>query len=203
MLLAGLAPLALRVHSTIGPLRVDRWVAGHLAERLPVAGLQIGYSGYDLIARAGAPAFVLMTVVLALGWAIHRRDLDGALLAVAGPSVAFVLAEFVAKPLIGRQDPAGGWSFPSGTVTAVAASVAVSVLLVYRWAGLTPALTTALALAAVPIVMCVAVVELRWHYATDAVAGLALGAAVVCAIAAGLAVLENTHRRPRLADLGS
>jgi membrane-associated phospholipid phosphatase len=203
VLLAGLAPLAVRVHSTIGPLHVDRWVAGHLAERLPVAGFRLGYSGYDLIARAGAPAFVIMTVVLALGWARHRRDLDGGLLAVAGPGVAFVLAEFVAKPLIGRQDPAGSWSFPSGTVTAVAAAVAVSVILVYRWAGLTRAVTTALVLTVVPIVMCVAVVELRWHYATDAVAGLALGAAVVCAIAAALAALEDAHRRPRLADLGS
>ena len=59
----------------------------------------------------------------------------------------------------------------------------------------------AVTLAVVPIVMCVAVVELRWHYATDAVAGLALGAAVVCAIAAVLAALEDTYRRPRLADL--
>jgi membrane-associated phospholipid phosphatase len=201
VLLAGLAPLAVRVHSMIGPLHVDRWVSGHLAERLPVAGFRLGYSGYDAIARAGAPAFVVMAMVLALGWAIHRRDVEGGLLAVAGPGVALVLAELVAKPLIGRQDPAGSWSFPSGTVTVVAASVAVSVILVYRWAGLTRAITTALVLVVVPIVMCVAVVEVHWHYATDAVAGLALGAAVACGLAAVLAALEHTYRRPHLADL--
>ena len=122
VLLAALAPLTVRVHSMTGPLRVDRWISGHPRERLPVAGFQLGYSGYDVIARVGAPAFVVMTMVLALGWAIHRRDVEGGLLAVAGPGVAFVLAEFVAKPLVGRQDSAGGWSFPSGTVTAVAAS---------------------------------------------------------------------------------
>ncbi len=201
VLLAALAPLTVRVHSMIGPLRVDRWVSGHLAERLPVAGFQLGYSGYDAIARAGAPAFVVMTMVVALGWAIRRRDVEGGLLAVAGPGVALVVAEFVAKPLVGRQDPAGSWSFPSGTVTAVAAALAVSVILVYRWAGLTRAIAAALMLAVVPIVMCVAVVELRWHYATDAAAGLALGVAVACAIAAVLAAVEDAYRRPRLADL--
>jgi membrane-associated phospholipid phosphatase len=201
MLLAALAPLTVRVHSMIGPLRVDRWVSGHFAARLPVAGFQLGHSGYDAIARAGAPAFVVMMMALALGWAIRRRDVGGGLLAVAGPGVALVVAEFVAKPLVGRQDPAGSWSFPSGTVTAVAAAVAVSVILVYRWAGLTRAITAALMLAVVPIVMCVAVVELRWHYATDAAAGVAVGVAVACAIAAVLSALEDTYRRPRLADL--
>ena len=77
----------------------------------------------------------------------------------------------------------------------------MSVILVYRWAGLTRAITTALMLGAVPIVMCVAVVEVRWHYATDAVAGLTLGAAVACGLAAVLAALEDTYRRPHLADL--
>src|SRR5450755_4504712 len=46
VLLAMLVGLAVRVHSMVGPLRVDRWVSRHLAERLPVRGLQIGRSGY-------------------------------------------------------------------------------------------------------------------------------------------------------------
>ena len=117
VLLAGLAPLAVRVHSMIGPLHIDRWVSGHLAERLPVAGFRMGYSGYDESRRAGAPAFVVMAMALALGWAIHQHDVVGGC-RLAGPGVALVLAELVAKPLIGRQDPAGSWSFPSGTVTA-------------------------------------------------------------------------------------
>lgn len=203
-LLVVLGTVAVRVHSLAGPLNVDSWVSRRLTEPLPLGGLELGRSGYNWIARVGAPGFVALTMLLVLGFALRRRDYRGGLLAVVGPGIAFAVAESLAKPLVGRLDPVGrNWSFPSGTVTVVAAAAAVVVVLVYRWAGPLTATAIALALVSVPIVVAVAVVELRWHYATDTIAGLALGAAVVCTITAGLGALEGTAFRPRLHELRS
>ncbi len=196
-LLLAVAVLAVRVHSMDGSLRVDRLVSRYLAAQLPgEAGVHVGRAGYGLIARDGAPGFVVITMFLTLVWAVRRRDVPAAVLAVVAPGVAFVLVELLAKPIVGRDDPTGrAWSFPSGTVTAVAAAAAVSVVLVYRWAGPTSAIVAAFTLGVVPVVMCVAVVELRWHYATDAIAGLAIGTAVVLAITAILAAFEASRVR--------
>jgi undecaprenyl-diphosphatase len=185
-----------------GPLGVDRWISRHLAARLPGgSSVHVGRAGYDLIARTGAPGFVAITILLASGWALRRRDLYAGVLAVVAPAVAFVVAELLAKPIVGRQDPAGAWSFPSGTVTAVAAAAAVAIVLVYRWAGPTYAMVATCTLGIVPVVISVAVVELRWHYATDAVAGFAVGVAVVLAIAAVLAAFDGSRDRPNTAVL--
>jgi undecaprenyl-diphosphatase len=190
--------LAVRVHSLVGPLRVDRWASRHIETRLPGgSSAHVGLAGYNLIARTGAPAFVAITMLVAVVWAVHRRDTQAGVLAVVAPVVALVVAELLAKPIVGRQDPNGMWSFPSGTVTAVAAAAAVAVVLVYRWAGAPSAIVAALTLGVVPVVMSVAVVELRWHYATDVVAGLALGTAVVLVTAASLAAFEGSRVRPR------
>ena len=204
-LFALVAGLAVHVHSTKGaPLGIDGWIYRHLAERLPSAELhQVGGTGYRLIARAGAPGFVTLTMMLTLAWAFRRRDVPGAVLAIVGPGAALVVAESVIKPLVGRANGGGGLMFPSGTVTVVTASAAVAVLLVYRWAGVTRAIIAALTLGIVPVVMFVTVVELQWHLATDAIAGLALGIALVCAVAAILAVLEGARLPSQVADLNA
>jgi hypothetical protein len=51
--------------------------------------------------------------------------------------------------------------------------------------------------------MCVAVIKLRWHYATDAIGGLALGGAVALALAGLLAVFDGAGGRRGLVDLAS
>ena len=53
-------------------------------------------------------------------WALVRRDGRGMIAAIAGPSVAIVVTEYVLKPFIDRTTPHGALSYPSGHVTAVA-----------------------------------------------------------------------------------
>jgi membrane-associated phospholipid phosphatase len=176
----------------VGPLGVDEWVAQHVVRRLPRGN---GHAGaeYGWIARMGAPSVVGVTTLLALAWALRQRDLPGGLLAVIGPGLAFVLAEMVIKPLVARRIHAQDlvFVFPSGTVTVVAASVAAIVVLVHRWAGPARALLAAVVLSVLPLISCVAVVALGWHYATDVIGGLAVGGAVVLAVAGLLAAFER------------
>ncbi len=185
--------LAVRVRSLGGPLRIDVWVSHHLLARLPTNGLP-GGPGYDWIARVGAPGVVVVLTVFTLAWAVHRRDAYGALFTAVTPGLAFLLAEEVVKPLVGRGSD-NVWMFPSGTVTVVAASVVATVILVYRWSGATGAIVASLALAAIPLGMCAAVIVLQWHYATDALGGLALGGAVAFAVAGVLAAFEEAAGR--------
>ena len=89
---------------------------------------------------------------------------------VVGPLLAVLACEGL-KPLVGRTFQ-GALTYPSGTVTAVTALVAVGVLATrgwWRWA--------ALCIGSVIVVLIgVSVVALGWHFPTDSMAGAALGA---------------------------
>src|SRR5205085_9945502 len=100
-----------------------------------------------------------------------------------GPVTALLLTEAVAKPLVDRRHGLS-LAYPSGHATGAAAVAALALVLSHRWRGwrgLAVASPVALAL---PAVMAVALVRLDWHYPTDVVGGLAVGAATVLALAA-------------------
>ncbi len=106
-----------------------------------------------------------------------RRDWPRAVACLVGPPLALVLCELVVKPAVGRTLGVG-LSYPSGS-TAGAAALGVAVVLA------TPERLRAVAVVVVALyalAMTVAVVALRWHFPTDAVAGLAWGVGVVLVV---------------------
>ncbi len=103
-----------------------------------------------------------------------RRDRPRAVACLIGPPLALVLCELAVKPAVGRT-LGGSLSYPSGS-TAGAAALGVAVVLA------TPERLRVVAIPVVglyALVMAVAVVSLRWHLPTDALAGLAWGVGVV------------------------
>ncbi len=103
-----------------------------------------------------------------------RRDRWRALACLVGPLAAAVLDQFVIKPLVGRLYQ-GELSFASGSVTVIAAVGTAWVLAVPRRFRVAAAVVGSLGVA----IMIVAVIALRWHYPTDALAGIVLGVGVV------------------------
>jgi len=145
----------------------------------------------------GSPGAVAVLAIAVAALAGAWRDWFGATLAVLGPGFTGFLTEVVAKPLVDRHKGYGsGLSFPSGHTAAAAALAAVAVLVVYRRRGRRAALWAAVAASALPLVVALGVVHLGWHYATDALGGVALGGGVVLAAAAALsAVWPGRTRR--------
>jgi len=85
----------------------------------------------------------------------------------------------VAKPLVGRHfEGSTALSYPSGTVTAVAALAAATFLVVPGF--VMP--VAGLAGGVVVVAVCAAVVVLRWHYPSDALGGVCVGAGAVFAV---------------------
>ena len=96
------------------------------------------------------------------------RDWVRSLACAVSPISAVEIVEHIAKPMVGREMGAGSFTYPSGTVTAVAA-LAVAAFLV------SPRLLRPLsAVAGVLVVAGVswAVLVLRWHYPTDVLGGI-------------------------------
>jgi membrane-associated phospholipid phosphatase len=168
---------------------VDRWVddALHSFPALVIRLADLGNRG---------PVTVL-TAVLVLACLVTRRWSGAVLAAVAEPA-ASALTEYVLKPLVGRIDR-GGLSFPSGHATGMFALAGVcSVLLIdpprHRVPGRLRLLLSLVAL----LVACgvsAAMIDLGWHYFTDAVAGAAVGIGVVLACTLALDLVINRARR--------
>ncbi len=145
---------------------IDRWGFQWIASSLHS-------TAYSRITDLGSPA------VLAIGSALAalvclRRDRRRAVACVAGPLLCALAVEYAFKPLVGRHFE-GVLSYPSGNVadvTAVATAWVVAVPTRVR------AVFVVLAAAAVAAV-CSAVIGLRWHLPTDALAGVVLGVGVV------------------------
>ena len=138
-----------------GPVLFDRWV---FAAIRPVhhSGLLVA------LTRLGSP-FVVVAAAGAGCLATLRRNRPRAVALLVGPVAAVRASDWVMKPVVGRTY-ADVVSFPSGTVTAVAAVAAVGLLATPDpWRSLVAALG-----GTVTVLECVAVVALRWHYPTDA-----------------------------------
>jgi membrane-associated phospholipid phosphatase len=169
---------------------IDSWIRAHIGgDRGTLQHVtDEGVYGADLVA-----------VVLVVVAAATRRWKVAALTLVALP-VAFVLTEYVIKPLV-RERIDNFFTYPSGhteAVFCVAAIIAVALVSPpsgrpARWlrvliVGLT---------AAVGVAVAVSVIGLDYHYFTDTVAGAAVGTAVVLSAALGLDALTAWRRLRR------
>ena len=137
--------------------------------------------------------------LLCAGGALSRNRVR-ALSCLIAPIAAVLIVESVAKPLVGRHfEGSSALSFPSGTVAAVASLAAAAFLVVPRFAKPLAAAAGAVIVAAV----CVAVVVLRWHYPTDALGGVCVGAGAVFAVDGLLLSIRDRHGvRVRRNELG-
>jgi membrane-associated phospholipid phosphatase len=151
---------------------VDRWFLDVLAGNNSGWFSTVTYLRYPMVIVVGAILAAAIT---------YRRDRPRAFACLIGPPLALATCELVAKPLVGRT-LGGVLSYPSGSTVGAAALAAAAVLATpARWHAVIIVVASLYALW-----MAVAVVALRWHYPTDALAGLAYGVGVVL-VADGLA----------------
>jgi membrane-associated phospholipid phosphatase len=128
---------------------------------------------------------IVVSVAIAVGCLIARR-LNGVVLALTAVPVTAFLDDRVLKHLFDRTH-IGEMSFPSGHAASAMTLAAVLGVLLHDPARQ----TAARAARAVPVVVACAVtalvaigvIGLRWHYFTDTVGGVALGAGTVLALA--------------------
>ena len=179
------------------PGRIDVAVDGRVAFRLADHPRLM-----DRLVQLGAPSTVaLVALGLAVVGAATRRT-RAAVFALIAPIGSSALTELVLKPLVDRHKQTG-LAFPSGHTTgAFSLALTVAVLLLPHRTDLRVRLgfvrlvlgLGALALAAGT---AVALVALRYHYATDTLGGAAVALAVVPTVALLLDVLSVRSRGPR------
>jgi membrane-associated phospholipid phosphatase len=192
MVLLGLTALGgiVFVHRP-APNRFAAWGFAHLSARLddPVL-LRIAWLG---------SLRVLVIAIVLCGLVSLVRDRRRALSCLLGPLASVLVTERVAKPLVARHVSAfGATSYPSGTVTAIAALASIVVLI-------SPArvkfFTVPLGGACV-VAVSIAVVALRWHFPTDTLGGIGVGCGGVLAFDAGLHLFmpRRAQRRGHLPE---
>jgi membrane-associated phospholipid phosphatase len=164
---------------------VDGWMLDLVgASKAPV---------FTHVAAVRYPAVIIVVAVIAAAICLPQ-DRTRALACLVGPPLALVACELVAKPMVGRT-LGGSLCYPSGSTVGAAALAAAAVLATpARWRPWTIIVGSAYALW-----VATAVVALRWHYPTDALAGLAFGAGVVLLVdgAAWQLVRHLGHRWAR------
>jgi membrane-associated phospholipid phosphatase len=157
---------------------LDAWVEDRLGAR---TDLQFRLAGE---VASGLRGITVLGVVAAAGaWAVLRRW-NGVALALLAPA-ATLAAELLLKPLVARRAPESTtFHYPSGHV-AVATALAVSLLLLVRFAGSRPAvrLATVAATSLLVVAMALAVLVATAHLFSDVVGGVATGVAVTLAAA--------------------
>jgi membrane-associated phospholipid phosphatase len=165
LVLAGLAGLFFVGRP--GPNRIDAW--GY--QLFPADhGARWAHDLTQVGSLSGVLIGIVVLVVVGL-----RRDWVRALVCAVAPVGAVLIVDQVAKPLINRHIDGVAGSYPSGTVTAVAALAAGAVLVAPRIART----VTAVLAAALVVSIGAAVVILRWHYPTDALGGACVGVGAV------------------------
>ncbi len=167
-----------------GPTLLDRWAFA--------AFPAVHHSGFLLlVTRLGSP-FVVAAAAVAGFLATIRRNPARALALLGGPVAAVALCDWIIKPVVGRTY-ADVVSFPSGTVAAIAAVATVALLATPDpWRSIAAALG-----GTVTVLAVVSVISLRWHYPTDAVAGLATGTGVVLVADCAARALARPARHRR------
>ena len=187
--LLGAAALAgLMLARRPGPNRVDAagyfYVPADASSHLATELVKIGSRPVLLI---GVAVVVLVAVF---------QDWVRAVACGFAPIVAVLIVEHVAKPMVGREIGAGGFTYPSGTVTAAAALAAAAFLVAPRFLRPLAALVGAVAIVGVSV----GVLMLRWHYLTDVFGGICVGVGAVFFIDAIAHVPWLIVRRRRLTD---
>src|ERR1035441_5702935 len=169
-------PLALEVHRSGGPLRIDlRSYHALYHYQLPT---WIGGPVQDL---GNWVPFVSGIGILTTSSLILQDNFSAAV-SVAGPPLAVLITEGILKPIVGPQEN-GVYGFPSGHATALAALVAGVALLVYRRWGIGALLAAAPFLLLLPLLMTIGLVQTHWHQMSDAIAGALIGTGTVFGIA--------------------
>ena len=157
------------VHGHPGPNGLDRWgfsaLGPSLHSSLLIRITDLG--GFAVV--AGGSVLAALVVV--------GRDRWRAVACLFGPALATALVEWLIKPLVGRRY-LEVLTFPSGTVTTVAALATAWVLAVPGWLRV----AVAAAGSVVVVAVIVAVVALRWHYPSDALAGAVFGVGAVLSV---------------------
>jgi membrane-associated phospholipid phosphatase len=130
--------------------------------------------------------FVVVLGSVFLAAVTVRRNRARALACLVAPPLALIACELLIKPWVGRSI-GGSFSYPSGSTVGAAALATAAVLASpSRWRPVTAVVATLFALW-----MTVAVIALRWHFPSDALAGVAFGVGVVVLVD-GLA--SEAHR---------
>ena len=181
VVMAGAFYFAVRPRST----SFDRWIFAALPD--------IGRSALTSITWFSRPAVIIVgPVVLAV--LVYRRDRPRSIACLIGPILALSTSELVMKPAVGRT-LGGALTYPSGSTVGAAALATAAVLATpVRWR-----VVAAVLAAAYTSWMALAVVALRWHFPTDAVAGVLYGLGVVLLID-GVAWRLLHYVRPRGPD---
>ena len=164
LLLTGAATAGLLFVRRPWPNRLDAWGA-----RLLPADLQAQWAHAFVALGSLTGLLVGVLVIFGIGMLGDRvRAVAGA----TAPVLAVLIVQDIAKPLVDRHNALlGGLSYPSGTVAAVAALATAFTLVVPRRARFPIGLLGCLA----TVGTSAAVLVLRWHYATDALGGAAVG----------------------------
>jgi membrane-associated phospholipid phosphatase len=150
------------------PNRMDRWIFDRIPGSNSWLFTWVTYLRYPAVIVGGALVVAALTV---------RRDRIRAVACLLGPTVALATTELLVKPAVGRTF-GGVYSYPSGSTGGAAALAAVAVLATRgRWRPVVIVVASVYALW-----MTVAVIALRWHFPTDAVAGLAYGVGTVLVV---------------------
>lgn len=146
------------------------------------------------VADLGSLTVLIAGVAVLCVVAALSRNWVRALTCLIAPIAAVLIVQTVAKPLVGRHlGGSASLTYPSGTVTAVAALAAVAFLVVPWFARPLVAVAGGVVVAAV----CAAVVVLRWHYPTDALGGVCVGAGAVFAVDGLLSICNQQLVRLR------
>ena len=177
------------------PNRLDGW--GYHA--LPA---DLGSEWAKDFATLGSETALVIGVIAVFLIALLRDWVRAAACAIA-PVVAVLIVQHLAKPLVDRHIGfAGASSYPSGTVTAVAALATALVLAM-------PRVTrpfVAVAGMATTVMVSAAVIVLRWHYPTDALGGIGVGVGAVLIVDAvfhapwAIAAAFRSPRKPRTVE---
>ncbi|GAC1611716.1 MAG: hypothetical protein NVS3B26_27330 [Mycobacteriales bacterium] len=161
-------------------LRLDRWLT---ASTLPVRAF------LRPVRDVSGPAAVAAWCVVQSCVCVLLRRFTAAALALLAPAAAAGLSDLVLKPLVARQASAGGFAYPSGHATAVAAVAAVLVLLAVpggtftRWVSRRARVGLQAAAGCGTAYVGISLVALGYHSVTDVVGGAALGASTACGLA--------------------
>jgi membrane-associated phospholipid phosphatase len=203
ILLAGVAIVGERVRRSSWPLGVDGRSLALLSRAVvPWWAFEAAHLPHvdvrpaTVLVQLGSPA-ALAVAVAALGlWAALRRDWATVALTLVSSLLASLATEALLKPLVDRR-LGGALTYPSGHATGAATISALLVFVSLRLVGTRALRWVALPALALPVVVGTMVVHLGWHYPTDAVAGVAVGWAVVMLGDAALSLVSAWHARHR------
>jgi len=150
-----------------GPNRVD--AAGYFY----VPSDPSSHLAHELVKIGSLPVLLGGVAVIFLVAVFH--DWVRAFACAAAPVIAVEVVEHIAKPMVGREIGAGSFTYPSGTVAAVAALATAVFLISPRLLRPLSAVGGSLVVAGVSA----AVLVLRWHYPTDVIGGVWVGSGAV------------------------